>query len=79
MITTSSGRDKFLVFAVFCRAGLCGFVLKNQANLLPGKSIQGASTTGYMYFAINKEDPAPYLVYKPAMFRNDSTYWISLR
>lgn len=43
------------------------------------KSIyEGASTTGYMYFAINKDDPAPYLVFKPQMF-DDSRYWISLR
>lgn len=43
------------------------------------KSIyERASTTGYMYFAINKNDPAPYLVFKPQIF-DDSMYWISLR
>lgn len=39
---------------------------------------EGASTTGYMYFAINKDDPAPYLVYKPQSFFGEK-YWISLR
>jgi hypothetical protein len=31
-----------------------------------------------MYFWINKNDPAPYLVYRPGFFDSDR-YWISLR
>lgn len=39
---------------------------------------EGATTSGYFYFEANTDDPAPYLVYNPSSFGED-TVWISLK
>lgn len=39
---------------------------------------EGSETTGYFRFEVRKDDPAPYLVYTPFAFGNDSV-WISLK
>ena len=39
---------------------------------------EGGETTGYFRFEIRTDDPAPFLVYKPIMFGDDSV-WITLQ
>lgn len=72
--------DKAMNFSLYTSDGTRIDSIKYDIQDLPSlqEIFEGATTEGYMYFEVDKNDDAPFLVYKPIMF-DDPSAWFSLK